>query len=54
MIKENDNEDDRIIFRPSEDQKKKIKKLMLTGKYRTLSELYRQLFTIGLKNKLKE
>ena len=49
----NDNDEDRIIFRPSKDQIRKIDKLMSTGEYKTFSELYRQLFTLGIKEKMK-
>jgi len=54
MTNDNGNEDDRIIFRPSKDQLNKIEMLMETGRYKTLSELYRQLFNIGIKEKMKE
>ena len=54
MTNDNDNELYRIIFRPSKDQENKIRGLMSTGKYRTLSELIRQLVNIGIEKKLKE
>ena len=52
---ENDNgNEDRIIFRASRDQLNKIEMLMETGRYKTLSELVRQLVNIGIDKKMKE
>ena len=54
MKNDNVNEDDRIIFRPSSDQTNKIEMLMETGRYKTLSELIRQLVNIGIDKKMEE
>ena len=38
----------RIIFRPTQIQYDRVQKLMTTGRYRTQSELLRQILNIGL------
>lgn len=51
MLEENEK---RIIFRPTEKQLKRIDTVFKkTGRYRTLSEMYRHIFEIGL-DKLEE
>ena len=38
----------RFIFRPTQDQYDRVQKLMTSGKYKTQSELLRQILNIGL------
>lgn len=38
----------RLVFRPTQDQYDRIQKLMVTGRFKHLSELLRQMTNIGL------